>query len=486
MEAKPEPAELESKETPAFYVSNNIIDNSRWVNGCPLFDEAAARTDLAFLPDNGAQFGRLQPSSKPDGDWVYLNTHEPFCGVAVGVQGAGKSYTTNVVIENCVLQTKHPLSVLVCHFDENPDTRCEATAMTASPTGERVVKKMVILVSPSRYFQRKEFYRDVPNCSVYPLLLDFAQLGSQELKQIMGVEPGQQQLYVSVILSILRRLEKTAKRGRMTFSKFKQLLFAPSTQGGGFQQNQSAPLKQRLDLIESFLFDATDNKEVFADCKAAVGVDDLYMNSCSVSNLFQPGTVVVADLSDPLMDQVDANRIFQVLVSLFRKAPLACGKLLVFDEAHKYLSREAGALCDNVVMLVRQMRHYGLRVFVSTQSPEVLSRELIELSSFVVLHRFSSPDWFHHLGRLMPLPARAQWLLPTLPTGEALVYAAGAKVLRPHARAMITEKPGDMLATGDEDGGGPPRHHLFRVLVRKRATEDYGSSVLSHLEHLAL
>ena len=38
---------------------------------------------------------------------------------------------------------------------------------------------------------------------------------------------------------------------------------------------------------------------------------------------------------------------------------------------HRYLSREAGALCDNVVMLVRQMRHYGLRVFVSTQSPEV-------------------------------------------------------------------------------------------------------------------
>ena len=26
----------------------------------------------------------------------------------------------------------------------------------------------------------------------------------------------------------------------------------------------------------------------------------------------------------------------KVLVSLFRKAPLACGKLLVFDEAHKY------------------------------------------------------------------------------------------------------------------------------------------------------
>lgn len=68
-------------------------------------------------------------------------------------------------------------------------------------------------------------------------------------------------------------------------------------------------------------------------------------------------------------------------------------KLVVFDEAHKYLDETVGELCHNVVKIVRQMRHYGVSTIVSTQNPRVLHRELIELSSFVIMHRFSSPEW---------------------------------------------------------------------------------------------
>jgi pantothenate kinase-related protein Tda10 len=58
------------------------------------------------------------------GDSIYLNIHEPFCGVMVGVQGAGKSHTTNCIMENCMIKRKNitkiqqPLSTLVFHYDQ--------------------------------------------------------------------------------------------------------------------------------------------------------------------------------------------------------------------------------------------------------------------------------------------------------------------------------------------------------------------------------
>ena len=44
------------------------------------------------------------------------------------------------------------------------------------------------------------------------------------------------------------------------------------------------------------------------------------------------GTLLVADLTDPMVAAADANAIFQVLVEQFRASPLKCGKLVCFDE----------------------------------------------------------------------------------------------------------------------------------------------------------
>ena len=41
---------------------------------------------------------------------------------------------------------------------------------------------------------------------------------------------------------------------------------------------------------------------------------------------------VIADLIDPLLSKEDANRIFRVVLSMFRRAQTDCGKLVVFDE----------------------------------------------------------------------------------------------------------------------------------------------------------
>lgn len=76
----------------------------------------------------------------------------------------------------------------------------------------------------------------------------------------------------------------------------------------------------------------------------------------------EPGTVVIADLTDPMLDASCANGVFQVLLEIFRDpkvVPSKHGKLCVLDEAHKYMSGDkakAGMLAASVVDTVRQMR----------------------------------------------------------------------------------------------------------------------------------
>eukprot|EP00479_Gromia_sphaerica_P014699 TRINITY_DN891_c0_g1_i1.p1 TRINITY_DN891_c0_g1~~TRINITY_DN891_c0_g1_i1.p1 ORF type:complete len:200 (+),score=35.27 TRINITY_DN891_c0_g1_i1:604-1203(+) len=186
-----------------------------------------------------------------------------------------------------------------------------------------------------------------------------------------------------------------------------------------------------------------------------------YWAGYTIESLFKPGVLLVADLTDALIDQRDANRVFQVVVGLFMKSVSQdVGKLIVFDEAHKYLSTEIGDLCDDIVTLVRQMRHNGTRIVVSTQSPHVLHRELFELSSFVVLHRFTSPDWFNYLSNKMRLPEDAQDEISSLETGNALVFCSQSDIGKFSDGAMIEKD-------------------LFRVLIRPRLTQDCGQSVLN-------
>jgi DNA helicase HerA-like ATPase len=69
----------------------------------------------------------------------------------------------------------------------------------------------------------------------------------------------------------------------------------------------------------------------------------------------------------------------QVLVEQFRTTPLqGCGKLLAVDEAHKFMTGQAtDGLSDAIVNVARLMRHDGIRLVVSTQSPMVrLSKKL--------------------------------------------------------------------------------------------------------------
>ena len=103
---------------------------------------------------------------------------------------------------------------------------------------------------------------------------------------------------------------------------------------------------------------------------------------------FATGQLTIIDLSDIFVDPSTACGLFEIVTRLFVRTKLDTGKLLVVDEAHKvrvpvipfpcisssqrtqYLTpngKRGSGLTRELSSLVRQQRHMGMRVIISTQ-----------------------------------------------------------------------------------------------------------------------
>lgn len=394
--------------------------------------------------------------TRDDGVGVYLNTHEPFCIAAVGVQGSGKSHSLGVILENCliplprpvgreIIRLQRPMTALVLHYDQNVTSICEATGLICPSsslsglTSEPIAvpqSKMIVLVSPSYYAQRKKFYGDY--CIVKPLLFQWSKLSADHIKKLMGINESDSQLYIASLLNLLRSYQRSAVIPEFHgfLEQVKSLCKVPG---------QSAPLQQRIALLESFVAESKSNASYMAMNETRGG---------DLSTCLGPGVVVVADLTDPLLSSAEANGIFQVLTEQFRTVhlPDRCGKILALDEAHKFMDGvKSDGLSNAIINAARLMRHDGLRLVVSTQSPKALAPELLELVTVALLHRFHSRDWFTYLSSKIPLKDENFDELINLPPGAAITFAA---------RHLL-----------DDDKG-----NIMHLTVRQRITEDRGAS----------
>jgi hypothetical protein len=92
-----------------------------------------------------------------------------------------------------------------------------------------------------------------------------------------------------------------------------------------FSRDQLGPLELRIKLLESLIEESTENA---------------HFPRYNVADVFSDGdSMVVVDLTDPMMSAPEANSIFQVLLSKFITTDLPNrGKMIVLDEAHKYIS----------------------------------------------------------------------------------------------------------------------------------------------------
>ena len=409
----------------------------------------------------GALFGHLCPHSSGleeamlSEEAVYLNTSDPFCFVTVGVQGAGKSHTSSCVLESClipfqpgnVVKLKSPMTCLVLHYDQNTSSICEAAGLL-SPNPSIKTKmnsvghdvgavpkdKSVILVSPAYYKQRKKFYGDY--CTVKPLLFVWRSLTADHIKKIMRIESGDNQLYVASFLDLLRDYQRKAVVP--DFADFMAQIRSVCNVG-----SQKGPLDQRIALLESLVAESPKNTELVAE-------------SMDLMTATKQGIhFIIADLTDPLLSKEEANSCFQVLSEQFRTLPTKGGKVLCLDEAHKYMDGvKSDGLSGAIVNAARLMRHDGIRLVVSTQSPKALAPELLELVTIACLHHFHSPDWWSYLQSKLPLNEDAFERILSLNPGEAVAFATSHN-----------------LSEDSSEGS-----HCLPLRIRQRITEDLGSS----------
>jgi hypothetical protein len=389
------------------------------------------------LLKNAAIFALRRDGADSEGEIVYLNTHEPFSLVSIGVPGAGKSHTLACVLESCLLPTtdivrlQKPMTALVLHYDENTLSICEAAGLLKSPTSAQsshvFQSKAVILVSRTYYKQRKAFYGDY--CTVRPLLFKWETLTADRIKRIMHIGLDDNQLYFATIMNILRRYQKQAYVPN--FQVFLREVKEECSCSG-----QQGPLAQRIKLLETLVAESDVNQDI---------VDE----SLDLSDaLFAGHNLVVADLTDPLLSKEDVNGLFEVMVEQFRTTPLQGGKVLALDEAHKFMNgTRSDNLSEAVVRVARLIRHEGMRLVVSTQSPRSLAPELLELSSVAVLHHFHSYDWLEYVKQKVPLPDDAFQTILSLRPGEAMTFASrttfSAKVMQVRVRHRLTADFGE-------------------------------------------
>jgi hypothetical protein len=127
-------------------------------------------------------------------------------------------------------------------------------------------------------------------------------------------------------------------------------------------------------------------------------------------------------------------------------------------------------LTESLLTVIRQQRHYGVRVIISTQEPTV-SLRLIDLCSITVIYRFSSLEWLNVLrkhisiiseqGATNGLDELFEGIL-NLRTGEAMVFAPSAVIQRREMEVELRKLNGELL----------------EMRVRKRLSWDSGRSIV--------
>ena len=170
-----------------------------------------------------------------------------------------------------------------------------------------------------------------------------------------------------------------------------------------------------------------DNLHELANLRLDLAADYID-DTVNLRDIIRPGRLVIVDLRDEFIEKDEALGLFVALLQIFGDATFdgkPFNKLVVFDEAHKYIGNPD--LVDGMISVVREMRHKGTSILVASQDPPSVPVSLIELSTQIILHRFNSPAWLKHIQKanasLVDLTADQ---LAKLKTGEAFIWSSKA------------------------------------------------------------
>lgn len=329
-----------------------------------------------------------------------------------GVQGSGKSYTVGTLLEAALLKEPklnrlpRPLGGIVFHYTTdltyvpefaamglpNADMQANDRLLEEYGATPGAIEDIVVLVPEALLVERRA---DFPELRVEPLVLGPSELNLNDWRLLMGLDGGEQ-MYARSMNNVFRKL-----RGDVSVESLRD-----AVEDSAMTKNQKTLASTRIEFAESFVKDGA-----------------------GVAHHVRPGRLVIVDIRDELIEQDEALAVFMVLLNRFgqvseEKTPF--NKIIVFDEAHKYMgnTRLTQAIVDNI----RLMRHRGTTVVIASQDPPSVPKEVVELSSVIIAHRFTSPKWLDHVRKVNSAFGEAAMQpshLARLAPGEAFVWSVG-------------------------------------------------------------
>lgn len=356
-----------------------------------------------------------------------------------GVQGAGKSYTIGSVTEMVLKQFSNvnklpaPMAGVIFHFSESMDYAPEFTSMVypndeagqlaklkaeygAEPNS---VKDVVLLAPEAQVELRKAQY---PDLEVHSIGFDSGELSVRDWLFLLAAM-GNDSAYIKELKQIMK-----ACRHNMSLANIRSGV----TNSDHLSTSQRALANTKLDFAEEYITDG-----------------------CKLQQYLRPGRLIIVDLRDEFIEKEEALGLFVVMLNIFSSVMTVDGKafnkFIVFDEAHKYMNNKE--LVDSITTAIREMRHKGVSIMIASQDPMSLPTEIIELSSMVVMHRFSSPAWVKHVQKaITPLQTLTATEMAALGSGEAYLWANKAtdkaitqRPIKISIRPRVTKHGGDTI-----------------------------------------
>ncbi len=357
---------------------------------------------------NSPQYGIL---GEVAGRKIALDLNHTHTISLFGVQGGGKSYTLGSAIEMASMRLEHinvlpsPLATVIFHYSPTQDYAPEFTSMIYPNSVDEEVRilrerynadpeglKDVLILTPSNKVEERR--AEYPDIEVRPIAFSASELKAAHWKFLMGAI-GSQSMYMRQINLIMRSL-----RDNLTLDALRN-----GIDNSGLSDHLKELAHTRLLFASEYIDDGQ-----------------------RLQDLIRPGRLIIVDLRDEYIEKDEALGLFVVMLQIFSEATYlgnAFNKLVVFDEAHKYIENDD--LVSGLVEVVREMRHKGTSIMVASQDPPSVPVSLIELSSQIIMHKFNSPAWLKHIQKAnAALGELTSDKMSQLGTGEAYVWSSKA------------------------------------------------------------
>jgi DNA helicase HerA-like ATPase len=332
-----------------------------------------------------------------------------------GTVGSGKSNTAQALIEEVIKQ-----EYAVVLFD----VEGEYVNMD-KPTNELIDLLKAYALSPSGVKDFEVLYPapgEKPRADAHPFGVNFGTFDMYILFELVHATEAQERSFSVLVDEIEREKaeKKGTKKGPLTKERKKSEPYTLSRaiqkiydliEDGRINKPSGYALSGKLAYINRFgIFDVE-------------GVEEL-----DAEQLVQPGKLTVIDVSS-CSDHVKNIAIVDVLKKVFNKKledPNAPKTLIVIEEAHTFISREARekmeATVDMLKIIARRGRKRWLCLCFVSQQPAHIPTEIFELCNSRIIHAIKSEPNINALKSTTGGVVSEVWnIVPTLGQGQALI-----------------------------------------------------------------